>query len=103
MEILLLPLLVFVSVITVIVLYNKLTNYKKRADKSWQVYRVQLKKKQELQDANNHSFDAELENSRLDYNKKATAYNRIIQKFPTSFMAEMAGYKTREIYEDRNR
>lgn len=99
MEILLLPLLVFVFVITVIVLYNQMSNYKKKADKSWRVFRSQLKKQKEAQDIKTHSSDSELENARLDYNNKAAAYNRIIQKFPFSFMAEMTGDKTREIYE----
>lgn len=97
MEILLLPMLVFVFVVVVIILYNRLSNFKKKVDKSWSSLQTQQKKQQDLQGVNNHSSNAELESARLDYNKKATAFNKIIQKFPTSFMAEMAGYKTRKI------
>ncbi len=99
MEILLLPMLVFVFVVTVIILYNRLSNYKNKADKSWQTYQAQLKKQQKFQDTTPLSIDPELETARLNYNKYATGYNRIIQKFPTSFMAAMAGYKEREIIE----
>lgn len=100
MEVLLLPLLVFVFVVVVIVLFNRLSTYKNKTDKSWRSYQAKLKKQQELKDVDNHSPDTGLENSRLDYNKKAAVYNRIIQKFPTSFMAAMAGYKEREIIEE---
>ncbi len=89
--------LVFVFVVVVIILYNRLSNFKKKVDKSWQSLQTQLKKEQNLQDAKSYSLNAELETTRLDYNTKAAAYNKIIQKFPTSFMAEMAGYKERKI------
>ena len=102
MEILLLPMLVFVFVVVVIVLYNRMSNVRKKVDKSWKAFQHQLTKQQELQDVNNHSINDELENLRLDYNKKATAYNRIIQKFPTSFMASMSGYKARKLYGEDN-
>lgn len=100
MEVLLLPLLVFVFVIVVIVFYNRMSNVKKKADISWKAFQHQSNKKQELNGEDHHSKNDDLENLRLDYIKKATAYNRIIQKFPTSFMASMSGYKARDLYEE---
>ena len=100
MEILFLPLLVFVFVVVVIVLFNRLSTFKNKTDRSWQAYQAQLKKQQEFQDTTSSSINPELETARLNYNKKAAAYNRIIQTFPTSFMAAMAGYKEREIVEE---
>ena len=94
MEILILPLLVLIFVILVIVLFSRLTTYKKKAEESWQTYEI-LQKKQ--LDSKDHSVVANLENARLDYNKKATAYNRLIEKFPTSFMASMSGYLHRDL------
>ena len=97
MEVLFLPLLVFVFVIVVIILFNRLSTYKNKTDKSWQAYQAQLKKQSQPENIKNDSSIAELKNRRLEYNKKAAAYNRIIQTFPTSFMAAMAGFKEREI------
>ena len=98
MEILILPILVFLFVIIVIVLFNRRSIYKQKVDKSWNALQIQLKKQNNIPaDQNKISPDPGLENARHEYNKIVSQYNKIIQKFPTSFMANMAGYEAREL------
>lgn len=101
MEILILPILVFIFVLAVIILFNRLSNFKKKVDKSWNALQIQLKKQIELPtDQKSSHLDSSPESARNEYNKIAAQYNKIIQKFPTSIMAGMAGYSTREMYKD---
>lgn len=100
MEILILPILVFIFVIVVIVLFNRLSSYKKKVDKSWKALQIEIKNQTELSaEKEINSIDSEIRNARIEYNKIATRYNKIIQTFPTSIMANMAGYGTRELEE----
>ena len=103
MEILILPILVFIFVIVVIVLFNRLANYKKKTDKAWNIFQIKYKNLQEFtgEQKSNIPF-SDVENARKEYNKIATRYNKIIQTFPTSLMANMAGYQARKILEGEN-
>jgi hypothetical protein len=103
MEILILPILVFIFVIVVIVLFNRLANYKKKTDKAWNTFQIHYKKQQEftVEQKRNVQF-SDVENARKEYNKTAARYNRIIQTFPTSLMANMVGYQERQILDDEN-
>ncbi len=97
MEIIILPILVFVFVVIVIVLYNCLSTYKKKVDKSWDALQIQVNKQNNLPlDHKNNSLDSSVEIAQNEYNKIVARYNKIIQTFPTSIMAAMAGYDVRE-------
>ena len=100
MEVIFLPVLVFVFVVVAIVLFYRLSSLKEKAAKSWQSYQTELKKRQQLPGLNDHLPDAEMEKKKKDYNRNAHSYNRLINKFPTSLMAAMAGYQEREIITD---
>lgn len=103
MEILILPILVFIFVVVVILLFYRLANYKKKTDKAWNIFQIQYNILQEFTaEQKNNVLISDVENARKQYNKIATHYNKIIQTFPTSLMANMAGYQPREILDGQN-